>query len=148
MQNSPITASSVATAALLASLYSGAAFAALGSVPSSWDAPVEVRNAANYTDRMTILPSTTTLHEYIGADGRVFALSWAGPSLPNFGTLLGEYAAVMDAEVRSAPVAGRGGLSISTPTFMLQSGGRAGAFSGKAWIPERLPAGFSPVVMP
>jgi hypothetical protein len=113
-----------------------------------WDAPNEVRKSAGYTDRLTDLPSTTRLHEYIGGDGNVFAVSWTGPTLPDFKALLGEYATVMDAEVRSAPVAGRGGLSISTPTFKLQSGGRARAFSGKAWIPDRLPAGFSPEVMP
>jgi hypothetical protein len=137
-----------AAAALVATLYSGAACAALGSLPSSWDAPNEVEKSAGYTDRTTVLPSTTTLHEYIGVDGNVFAVSWAGPTLPNFTTLLGDYAVVMHAEVHRAPVAGRGGLTISTPTFMLQSGGRAGAFSGKAWLPNRLPAGFSPLVMP
>lgn len=148
MPNSSVTKCTGAVAALLASLYSGVACAALGALPSSWDTPNEVRKSAGYTDRTTVLSSTTTLHEYIGADGNVFAVSWTGPTLPDFKALLGEYAAVMEAEVRSAPVAGRGGLSISTPTFKLQSGGRARAFSGKAWIPNRLPAGFSPEVMP
>jgi hypothetical protein len=148
MPNTSISICTVALVASLASLCSGTACAALGSLPSSWDAPGKVEKSAAYTDRTTVLPSTTTLHEYIGVDGRVFAVSWAGPTLPDFRALLGEYAAVMESEVRSAPVAGRGGLSISTPTFKLQSGGRARAFSGKAWIPDRLPAGFSPEVMP
>jgi hypothetical protein len=137
--------------ALLASLYSGAACAALGALPSWWDAPSDMRKGPSYLylDRITILPSRTTLHEYIGIDGIVFAVSWNGPTLPDFKALLGgSYAAVMEAEVRSAPVAGRGGIAISTPEFALQSGGRARAFSGKAWIPNRLPAGFAPAVMP
>lgn len=102
---------------------------------------VQSANRATYTEVLTQLSSGTQVREYISG-GKVFAVSWSGPFLPDLQALLGTYFDTMVAESSKKPRAGRSQLKIDTGDVVIQSGGHMGAFEGRAWLPGKLPAGF------
>ena len=135
-------------AALLAA--SGTCWATLGE-PMAASAVAAGESAqspggARYTVMASRLDSGTEVREYANADGVVFAVSWNGPFLPDLRSLLGSHFSALE---RHAAGAGRASaVSIHTPELTLLSGGRMGAFRGRAWLPRQLPAGMDPRVLP
>lgn len=129
--------------------------ASLGSAPSTFPDAAGSRvvrahalaagngGAASYNVSTTVLTGGTTVHEYAGADGTVFAVSWNGPFLPNLRTLLGEQFQTLTSESAKHPKAGRGQLHIVHPDVTIESTGHMRAYAGRAWINAKLPAGFS-----
>jgi Protein of unknown function (DUF2844) len=89
----------------------------------------------------------TVVREYIAstgsAAGKVFAVAWQGPYLPDMRQLLGssfeQYAQAAKAQrntrMRRAPVL------IDEPGLTVQMSGHPRSFSGRAYIPEMLPQG-------
>ncbi|NVD72963.1 DUF2844 domain-containing protein [Duganella sp. BJB1802] len=144
---------------LLLSLLQGAlAYAALGSSPSNFGA-TPVRQAARslaatgsdstavYTVSQSTLDSGTVVREYVDADGKVFAVSWNGPTLPDLRTLLGDKFAVLTNAAAKRPKAGHSQLALAQQDVVIVSGGHMRAFAGHAWIPAALPAGFDTSVI-
>lgn len=82
------------------------------------------------------------IHEYV-AGGKVFAVSWQGPVIPDLRQVLGAYYATY-AQAAAAPHAGgHRHLRVEQPGLVVESNGRMRAFSGRAWDPALLPANFS-----
>ena len=135
-------------AALLAA--SGTCWATLGE-PMAAPAGVSGESAqgptgARYTALARRLDSGTEVREYANAEGIVFAVSWNGPFLPDLRALLGSHFSALE---QHASGAGRASaVSIQNPELTLLSGGRMGAFRGRAWLPRQLPAGLDPRTLP
>jgi hypothetical protein len=89
------------------------------------------------------LPSGTLVREYSGADGKVFAVTWNGPFMPNLRQTLGQY---FDAYVTAAKAnrADHRHLQIEQSDLVVQASGRMHSFSGRAYLPPALPRGVSP----
>ncbi len=85
----------------------------------------------------------TVVHEYVSAQGKVFAVSWRGPATPDLAELLGSYAATLQ---RSAthPHYDHHRLDIQAPDVVMHSGGHLRTRYGQAWVPSLLPQNFSP----
>jgi hypothetical protein len=132
-------------AALLATWMSDS-WAALGSTPANLGPRVLVSVAprANYNDIEKKLESGTVVHEYLDANSTVFAVSWSGPSLPDLKEILGSHFDAMVAHAGKAAKSGRSQLALRQSDLVIISGGHMGAFEGRAWLPAKLPAGFSP----
>jgi hypothetical protein len=82
------------------------------------------------------------LREYV-AGGKVFAVSWQGPVIPDLRQVLGTYYAVY-AQAAAAPHAGgHRHLRVEQPGLVVESNGHMRAFYGRAWDPALLPANFS-----
>jgi hypothetical protein len=87
-------------------------------------------------------PTGTVVREYVSPEGKVFAVSWQGPWLPDMHQLLGSYfdqyaqAAKAQAGVRAA----RRPLLIEQSGLVLQMGGHNRSFSGRAYLPDQLPS--------
>jgi hypothetical protein len=82
------------------------------------------------------------IREYV-AGGKVFAVSWQGPVIPDLHQVLGAYYAGF-ARAATAPHAGsRRHLRVEQPGLVVESNGRMRAFYGRAWDPALLPANFS-----
>jgi hypothetical protein len=79
-------------------------------------------------------PSTTIVREYVSPEGRVFAIAWEGPALPDLQRVLGPY--FQQFVAAGTPV-------VQTPEVVIRSGGRMRAFFGQAYLPQLAPAGFS-----
>lgn len=132
------------------------AYAALGGSPSDFGAaPATARRLAAtgaattanttdavYTVSQSTLDSGTVVREYSDTAGKVFAVSWRGPTLPDLRTLLGEKFAVMNAAAGQRARAGHSQLALDQSDMVLVSSGHMRAFAGHAWIPSALPAGF------
>lgn len=125
------------------------AYAELGGdplpAPSSASSPSVVRQM-NRVERFTVqaqqLPTGTAVREYVAPSGKVFAVVWEGPVLPDLQQLLGNYFPQYFAVANSGK-AGRGPLTIEQPDLVVQSSGRMRAFFGKAYVPQLLPQGVS-----
>lgn len=85
-------------------------------------------------------PGGTRVREYLDRGGRVFAVSWQGPRLPDLGQLLGAYAEHYAAAVRGHR-ATRHGLSVATPELVLTATRLPRGFSGQALLLKALPEG-------
>jgi hypothetical protein len=96
-----------------------------------------------YSVNNSVLANGTTVREYVGADGLVFAVSWNGPFLPDLRTLLGDHFATMKDEAARHPKAGHNQLHVDRPEVTIESTGHMRAYAGRAWINAKLPAGFT-----
>lgn len=139
--------------ALSLSLCSAATFAALGGAPSSPVPRLLSANAAPaspapaFTAAKQTLASGTEVREWVNAGGIVFAIAWSGPYLPDLRDQLGtSFPALTDGQRRQAP-GSRSRVSVQQADLVIFSGGRMGAFEGRAWIPSLLPAGFETAVI-
>ena len=132
-------------AATLLLTHAGASQAALGDTPGNYG-PANVTStsaATNYSQRETTLPTGTRIREYVATGGKVFAVSWEGPFLPDLRELLGRHFETLNAEAARLPRAGRSQLTVKQPDIVIFSGGHMRAFAGHAWLPADLPAGFN-----
>lgn len=134
--------------ALLLSASAATAFAGLGGAPLSPGPRVLSQSAvtavspAGYTELKTTLESGTEVHEYVNTKGTVFAVSWSGPFLPDLKEVLGDKFDTMVNHVQQRPGGARSQVRLQQDDVVIFSGGRPGAFNGRAWIPALLPAGF------
>jgi len=134
---------------LLAALPIASALAGLGGDAASVEA-----DRASLKGTLRVTPATSfavheistangmQVHEYLSAGGRVFAVSWRGPGIPDLRQMLASYYAPF-AQAASAPHYNHHHLDIETPQVVVQSSGHTRAFFGRAWVPALLPQNFS-----
>lgn len=80
------------------------------------------------------------VREYVSAQGKVFAVAWDGPNLPDLTQLLGEYFPAFQAamtERRSRGV--RGPVALQQNDLVVESNGHMRAYFGRAYVPSLLP---------
>jgi hypothetical protein len=135
--------------AILAAFAAAPALAALGggvdSVQSDvvhMKGTVRAAPATGYTVHEITTSYGTTLREFAGADGVVFALAWNGPVYPDLQQVLGSYYSQF-AQAASTTRTSHRHLDIEQPGLVVQNSGRLRAFSGRAWLPALLPQNFS-----
>jgi hypothetical protein len=135
--------------AVLATLAAAPAWAALGGDVSSVQADVahmkgalRVTTSAAVTVHEISTGYGTSVREFAGADGKVFAVSWSGPVNPDLRQVLGSYYPQFEQAASSAHGNHRH-LSIELPGLVVQNHGRLRAFAGRAWVPSMLPVNFS-----
>jgi len=83
-------------------------------------------------------PSGLIVQQYLTPSGTVYAVAWSGPRLPDLRELLGPWFA------RLRTGRGHHSLQLREPDLIVRSGGHRGSWSGRAWIPSLVPAGFEP----
>jgi len=100
---------------------------------------------AGYTIQTVVQTGGTTIHEYIGTDGTVFAVSWAGPFMPNLRQLFGTYFSSYQNEAARlrANTNGHGPLSVDDGELVVQSTGGMHNFTGNAYLKSHVPGTFS-----
>jgi hypothetical protein len=134
---------------LIAALIPCIASAALGEAEASVQSDAQqlrgsmkIAERANYRSHEIQLPSGTALREYSAVDGKVFAVTWNGPAMPNLRQTLGRY---FDDYVAAAKTnrSGHHHLEIHNSDLVVRAGGHMRAFSGIAYLPEAVPAGVS-----
>jgi len=104
-----------------------------------------LKAAGSYTVHEIQAANGTVVREYVSAAGKVFAIAWHGPWIPDMRQLLGSYfdqyaqanQAQRGARMRRAPIL------INQPGLVVQVGGHPRAFAGTAYVPEMLPSGVS-----
>jgi hypothetical protein len=136
--------------ALLAGSVTLPAFASLGGDASSVDADVakmkaqsRATPAGGYTVSEITLPTGTVVHEYVSAEGKVFAVTWKGPAVPDLQQTLGTYFTTLKAAASVPHGADHHHFAVRTSDLVLQTGGHMRAYVGKAYVPSLLPPNFS-----
>jgi hypothetical protein len=122
--------------------------AALGDLASSvatdqahMHAARKVTPGTAYSVHEITVPSGTRVREFVStATGRVFALTWQGPYMPDLKQLLGDQFDTFAQAAGGARVS-RSNAMVSQPGLVVHSSGHMRAFSGKAYLPNQLPAG-------
>ena len=97
---------------------------------------------AGYTVHEIASTAGTTVREYIAPSGKVFAVAWTGPLLPDFEQTLGKYFPEYNANA-SSPRVGRRHLSFQGTDLVVSSHGHMRAFYGIAYVPSLVPTNFS-----
>ena len=80
------------------------------------------------------------LKEFVSPEGKVFGISWRGPSMPNLSQLLGSYFAAFHEANQSTNR--RGPLSIHAGPLVVETGGHPRAFRVRAYVVNLLPRGI------
>src|SRR5580692_6853782 len=118
-----------AGATLFAALIPCIAAAALGEPEASvqtdgavFRGSIKTTAHASYRLHEIQLPSGTSLREFAGSDGKVFAVAWNGPNVPNLRQAFGRY---FDTYVTAAKAkhAGHTHLQIQQSDLVVQSNG-------------------------
>jgi hypothetical protein len=139
----------LAGAVLIAALSPCIAAAALGEPEASVQTDaVQLRGSLKVTAHLSYqsheiqLPSGTLLREFAATDGKVFAVAWSGPAMPNLRQALGTY---FDNYVTAAkgPHSGHHRLEIHDSGLVVQASGHMRAFSGLAYLPSAVPSGVN-----
>ena len=105
-------------------------------------AAIRVAQSGAFTVHEIQAPSGTVIREFVSPAGKVFAVLWQGPSLPDLRQVLGSY---FDPYVEAAQSkrTGRGPVSVQQEGLVVESTGRMRAFSGRAYVPQLLPPGIT-----
>jgi hypothetical protein len=124
------------------------AWAALGGDASSIGtgqthllATARITRAGTHTMHEMEAGTGTKVREYVGNDGKVFAVCWQGPFRPNLRDLLGaHYEPYLKA---AGPRAARGPVNIRLPGLVIHMSGHQRAFYGRAYLVDHVPQGLS-----
>ncbi len=127
----------------------GTARAALGGGPVSVNA-----DAAAFTgvDHLTPMQqydvheitwgNGMSIREFMSRGGIVFAVTWTGPAMPDLQTVLGvNYSSYVAALAQVHQRARQRSLRIAAHGLIVETEGHLRAYSGRAYLPELLPAG-------
>ncbi|MBC7416318.1 MAG: DUF2844 domain-containing protein [Herminiimonas sp.] len=105
-------------------------------------AVTRVQAGPGYTVHAMTAPSGTAIREYAGSDGKVFAVTWSGPAMPNLRQLLGNYFSTYTTDP-AAKRSGHAHRQLDRPELVVHSRGRQRSFSGKAYVPSMIPTGVA-----
>jgi Protein of unknown function (DUF2844) len=135
--------------ALLLQTASLPAFAALGADLASiatdelkMKGMARVSTAQAYSVHEIATPSGTRVREYVSPAGKVFAVSWRGPKMPDLKQTLGLYFQQYSAAPRSGP-SDHKHFAIALPGLVLQSSAHGRLYAGWAYVPALLPQNVS-----
>jgi hypothetical protein len=110
---------------------------------ASMKAAVRVTPFVDYDVHEIQTPAGTVIHEYVSAQGKVFAVTWQGPGLPDLAQLLGNYSAKL-AQAQTRSHYNHHHLRIETPEVVMESDAYLRSRSGRAWVPALFPQSLSP----
>ena len=138
-------------AALIGAAFPLSASASLGGDANSVQADrvrmqgalVQVTNSGAYAMHEMRAASGTTVREFVSTSGAVFGVAWQGPAIPDLRQILGAYFVpfTQAAQAARAQRSGHGPVVIATPDFVVEQSGHPRAFTGRAYIPQLVPAG-------
>jgi len=86
----------------------------------------------------------TLIREYVTPAGKVFGISWSGPTIPDLSQLLGSYNTEFRNTLLTQPKSfGRKPAAVHNSDLVVETGGHMRAFQGRAYVNSMLPAGVS-----
>ena len=98
-----------------------------------------------YTVHEIRRPDGGVIHEYVTPAGKVFAVSWSGPTIPDLTQLLGSYQAEFRDTLSAQPKSfSHRSAAVHNSDLVVESSGHMRAFQGRAYINSMLPSGVSP----
>jgi len=142
MRKELILFSILAAAALPAGATLGGTAESVVTDQSKLHAKRAVVDRQNYSVHEITSNDGTLIREYVTPAGKVFGVSWNGPTIPDLTQLLGVY----NAEFQTAMRAKRGRRSsaaVHNSDLVVESSGHMRAFRGRAYLNSMLPSGVT-----
>jgi hypothetical protein len=89
------------------------------------------------------VPNDIVVREFVSPAGSVFGVAWQGAARPDLRQLLGAYfdSFAKAAQTQKAQRVGRGPLVIQQAGLVVEMGGHARSFFGRAYDPRMVPSG-------
>lgn len=89
------------------------------------------------------VPNNIVVREFVSPTGSVFGVAWQGAARPDLRQLLGAYfdSFAKVAQTQKAQRVGRGPLVIQQAGLVVEMGGHARSFFGRAYDPRMVPSG-------
>lgn len=142
-----LLSASICLSGIVGLLAAAPAHAALGGVDTSTQADAATLGATLAVEPHTLytvheirMPSGTIVREFVNGAGRIFAVTWRGPTAPNLKQLYGSY---FDRYAAAA----RGGaknhhhLAVLDRELVAHASGHMRAMSGRAYLSNAVPNG-------
>jgi hypothetical protein len=142
MRNSFILLSIMAAAVCPAGATLGGSAESVVTDQSKLHAKRAVVERRDYTVHEITRDDGTLIREYVTPAGKVFGVSWTGPTIPDLAQLLGPY----NAEFQNALHSKRGRRKIAVvrnSDLVVESTGHTRAFHGRAYLNSMLPSGVT-----
>ena len=124
------------------------AFAALGGDVASVQADqahisasLRVSQSNGYAVHELRAATGAVVREFASPSGKVFAVAWQGPSLPDLRQLLGSYFDEFQKAAALSRKPGHAPLFVQHSGLVVQLGGHMRSFTGRAYLPDLLPSG-------
>lgn len=109
---------------------------------SKFHAKRAVVERGDYTVHEITRDDGTLIREYVTPAGKVFGVSWTGPTIPDLSQLLGAYNTEFQNTLRSKP--GRRKVAVvHNSDLVVESAGHTRAFHGRAYLNSLLPTGVT-----
>ena len=132
-------------------LWSLSSFAALGGDVSSVQADVahlqgslRVTPNASYAVHEIRTPKGVTVREYVSTSGKVFAVAWQGPWLPDLQQLLGSYFTQYQQAAQSPKQrVARAPVAVHEANLVVEQSGHMRSFTGRAYLVDQLPSSLA-----
>lgn len=105
-----------------------------------------VVNMRNYTVHEITGDDGTVIREYVTPAGKVFGVSWSGPTIPDLSQLLGAYNTEFQNTLRSKG-GRRKNAVVRNSDLVVESTGHTRAFHGRAYLNSMLPSGVTEEVV-
>jgi hypothetical protein len=103
-------------------------------------ASMQVTQTQRYTIHELRSPSGAIVREYASPSGKVFAVAWHTPTLPDMKQLLGSHFEAFQQAVQAQNRRGlHGPVSVQLPDLVVELSGHMRSFTGRAFLPEQLP---------
>jgi uncharacterized protein DUF2844 len=125
------------------------AFAELGGTLASIQADQlkmgasrQVTSTSGYQLHEMQSPQGIRVREYASPNGIVFGVTWNGPWMPDLRQLLGPYFNQYMVAAQGKKAA-RGPVTIQLPGLIIERGGHARSFFGRAYVPQIIPQGVT-----
>ena len=142
MRNEFVLFSILAAAALPAGATLGGSAESVVTDQTKLHAKRAVVERQAYTVHEITSGDGTLIREYVTPAGKVFGVSWTGPTIPDLGQLLGAY----NTEFQTAIHAKRGrrsSVAVRHADLVVESSGHMRAFRGRAYLNSMLPSGVT-----
>lgn len=109
---------------------------------SKMHAKRSVVDRQDYTVHEITRDDGTLIREYVTSAGKVFGVSWTGPTIPDLSQLLGTYNAEFQNTMHAKP--GRRKVAVvRNSDLVVESSGHTRAFHGRAYLNSMLPSGVT-----
>ena len=142
MRNKFILFSILAAAALPAGATLGGSAESVVTDQSKLHAKRAVADRQNYTVHEITSDDGTVVREYVTPAGKVFGVSWTGPTIPDLTQLLGAYNTEFQAAIR-VKRGRRSSAAVHNSDLVVESSGHMRAFRGRAYLNSMLPGGVT-----
>ena len=107
------------------------------------NATLQVRHKANYDIHELATSASSAVREFVGQNGKIFAVSWSGGWRPNLRDIMGTHYDRYIEATRGQRRA-RGPVRIELPGMVVFMGGYLRTFWGHVYLTDQLPEGFTP----